>query len=116
MKFQNPIPEHRFKIHTANGHKFVKINDIIYCRAEGNYTEFILEGNSKPVIACGNLKCHEQQLHEFDMLRIHKSYIVNKAHVTEYIRDKSGDTGGKIIMSNGESVPLSKSHKSEFLE
>lgn len=107
---------HRLKIHTASGLKFLKITDIIYCRADRNYTDFILEGMSKPEIAYGCLKCYEEQLKDFAMLRVHKSYIVNKSHVIEYIRDKSGDTGGKLIMTNGHSVPLSKSHKSEFLD
>jgi len=65
-------------------------------------------------IALANGACHLHlaKLHELEsdlpqtFLRVHRSYIVNTAHVRTLTREANGV--GALAMSNGESVPVSR--------
>lgn len=96
---------------TLTGFQVVLVSDIVYCKAEGNYTNFYLTDKknilvSRPIIDFDNM------LSENDFLRIHKSYMVNLHHIKEYRR---GD-GGTVIMYSGEEIDVSRRKKDLFLE
>lgn len=50
-------------------------------------------------------------LEEQQFIRVHKSFLVNLQHVKEY---KHGD-GGKILLSNGLEIEVSRRKKEVFL-
>src|SRR5512139_2731922 len=54
-------------------------NDVVYCKAEGNYTRIFLP--DKCVLSARVLRCIEQILPTGEFLRIHKSYIVNVNYI-----------------------------------
>src|SRR5262249_31792897 len=98
-------------IPTIDGFILIHLDEVIYCRAEGNYTQFILKDNKK-YLASYTLKQYDEILTASAFFRTHRSYLVNLHHVKMY---KKGE-GGSIIMSNGEEIELSRQHKEGFLQ
>lgn len=87
------------------------IKDIIYCKAEGSYTQFkFVDGNI--ILTSTNLKEYEQLLSPFDFTRNHHSYLCNLHHVREI---KKVD-GGSLVMSDGTHLPISARKKAAILE
>lgn len=67
--------ESKIVIKSNSDYNFVKIDEIIYLKADNNTTDFYLN-NGKIITAYKTLKFFESQL-PFTFLRIHNSYIVN---------------------------------------
>jgi len=108
---QNPQKPHdKIAIPTQDGFIIIPVDEIIYCRADSNYTEFHL-GNKKSMLSSYTLKQYDEILTAQAFFRANRSYLVNLAHVKMY---KRGD-GGMIQMSNGHEIELSRTHKDEFL-
>lgn len=96
---------------TSDGFEFVEVNNIIYCKAEGSYTTFVLKNNEKLLVS-KHLKAYEDLLLEQDFMRVHNSYLINLKEVKKYIKSD----GGYIIMKNNDSVNISRSKKDGFIE
>ncbi|MES2566542.1 MAG: response regulator transcription factor [Bacteroidota bacterium] len=76
---------------------------ILWLEAEGNYTTIYLQNDKRRVIRT-TLSELEEQLASNNFIRIHKSYLVNKKHITE-VR-----TGSLIINENELSVGRTYQH------
>jgi len=101
----------KLTIPTTEGFLFVNVDDILYCHAVGNYTEFYLAGDQK-LISSYTLGHYSETLSDQNFFRVHRSYLVNLSHVKMY---KKGN-GGSIKMSNDEEIEVSRSAKEEFLK
>ncbi len=101
----------KLTIPTADGYLFVTINDILYCRAASNYTEIFLTGKEK-IVSSYNLGYYEELLSERNFFRIHRSCLINLAHIKMY---KKGE-GGSVVMSDGEEIEISRSNKEAFIK
>ena len=79
---------------TSEGLQFVKLNQIMYCVAEENYTNIFVLKNEK-ILVTKTLKYFEENLPNASFFRAHKSHIVNlnyiklfnKAHNTVELED-----------------------------
>lgn len=88
------------KLLIRSGRRIEVLNtpDIIYIEAYGTYSKFHLEGG-KVLVVNGLIKQIEQVLPTSDFIRLHRSYIVNKAKITSfdyqkiYIGDKHIEVG-----------------------
>jgi len=108
---KNPAAvQDKIAIPTQDGFLIVPVHEIIYCRASSNYTDFILTGN-RYLLSSYTLKQYDEMLSPQSFFRAHRSYLINLTHVKMY---KRGD-GGEIVMSNGDEVELSRTHKDVFL-
>ncbi|MCE7991217.1 MAG: response regulator transcription factor [Roseivirga sp.] len=88
----------------------VKIEDIIWCVAEGSYTRFkLLDGPE--IMVSKNLKSYEEILAGQDFIRIHNSYLVNINHIKRFERTE----GGVVIMENGGVLPVSVRKKDSLM-
>ena len=96
---------------TADGFEFINVNSILYCKAEGSYTAFILNDNSKLLVS-KHLKEYEGLLLEQDFMRVHNSFLINLKEVKKFIKSD----GGYIIMSNNDTVSISRSKKEDFIQ
>ncbi|HUZ61690.1 MAG TPA: LytTR family DNA-binding domain-containing protein [Hanamia sp.] len=111
LDIQNPKKIHdKIAISTLDGFIIVPVNEIIYCHANSNYTRFHLIDN-KSILSSYTLKQYDEMLTSQSFFRAHRSYLINLAHVKFY---KKGE-GGEIVMSNGDEIELSRTHKAEFL-
>ncbi|MFT5735904.1 MAG: two-component system LytT family response regulator [Maribacter sp.] len=92
-----------------DGFQVLNIAEILYCKADDNYTEIFLD--NKRILVSKTLKYFEEALADFPFARIHKSYLVNVNQVVKYKRGK----GGSVVVSNGKELLVSASKKKDFL-
>jgi two-component system LytT family response regulator len=99
----------KITIPVQDGFEVVNVEEIVFCKADDNYTE-IHFSNSKKLVS-KTLKHFEEVLKEYPFARIHKSYLVNINAVTKYKKGK----GGSVELSNGKEVLVSASKKGNLL-
>ena len=85
---------------------YVSSRDILYIDVQDHNIRLVFSGGRKTYYA--RLQAVEDQLRGQGFFRCHKSFLVN----FRYVRAIRQDT---IVMSNGDSVPLSKHRRYEFL-
>lgn len=107
----NPSEFNKIVLPDYNGYTMVKISDIIYCKADGSYTEVHLI-NGKKIIASKLLKSLEELLPQATFYRIHKSYLVN----LNLIKRFNKTDGYQVLMENNILLDVSERNKKEFLE
>jgi two-component system LytT family response regulator len=95
---------------TAEGFSFASVSDIVYCIADGNYTRMILADKNE-ILLSKTLGDVEELLNEYSFFRIHHSSLVNLKQVKKYVRGEGGD----VIMSNGQSLQVARTRKTDFL-
>lgn len=93
-------------IPSLKGFLVVEIQDIIYCEASSNYTNFHFTNRSS-ICASKPIHEYEELLADSNFVRIHKSFVVNLEHVKEYIRGE----GGSVVLSNNNEVEVSRRKK-----
>ena len=86
----------------------IKHADIIYLESEGEYVRLHLTSGST-ITTLFRLKNMETTLPSGRFMRVHRSYIVNLAHVSGYAR-------GRVYLDNGEYVPLGENYRDAFRE
>ena len=101
--------EGKITLPQQDGFQVLNVADILYCKADDNYTEIYLE--NKKILVSKTLKYFEEALSDFAFARIHKSYLVNVNEVVKYRKGK----GGSVVISNGKELLVSASKKKEFL-
>ena len=101
--------EGKITLPQQDGFQVLNVKDILYCKADDNYTEIYLE--NKKILVSKTLKYFEEALSEFPFARIHKSYLVNVNEVVKYRKGK----GGSVVVSNGKELLVSASKKKALL-
>lgn len=102
--------QHTITLSTSNGYEFINVADIIYCEADGSYTNFFIK-NKKSLLISKHLKEYENLLSDHNFMRVHQSYLINLSEVEKYIKSE----GGYIVMKNGAKLSISKKNKEEFV-
>lgn len=105
------LREQTITLSTSQGFEFIPVNEIIYCKANGSYTNFHLKKASKSLLVSKRLKEYENLLVEHNFMRIHHSYLINLAEVKNYLKAD----GGHVTMKDGSLVSISSKKKEEFL-
>lgn len=100
----------KIAVPTVEGFIVIPLNEIVYCHASSNYTEFYLT-DQKCILSSYTLKQYDEILTLQSFFRAHRSYLINLAHVKIYRKGK----GGEVVMSNGHEIEISETHKDEFL-
>ena len=94
---------------TANTLYSVLENNIVYCKADGNYTHvYILE--KKKIVVSKTLKKLEELLTQDKFLRCHNSYIVNNDYIEKYT------SNGTLITTTNDKIPVSGRKKDSLLK
>lgn len=101
----------KIAIPTSDGYELVDISEVLFLESSNTYTHVTLKGRPR-ITACRTLKEMEEQVRDFPfMVRVHHSYLVNLNEVSRYVRG----AGGYLVMTNGETVNVSRSHKETLL-
>lgn len=88
---------------TRDGYKSLNYKNIVCIKGDGSYVNVYLTDNSSFIVS-KNLSFFEQLLlSRSEFIRVHKSYIINKAHIKEL--NKKG--GIKLIMTGDIHIPIS---------
>lgn len=101
----------RIALTTGKGLVFIATRDIIYCKAEGNYTTVVLTDGRKITVS-KVLKELDEILSGPDFYRVHSSFLIGINHIKRFIRGE----GGHVIMDNDDNITISRSRRQEFLE
>ena len=96
-------------VSTVKNYEFLKINEIIRCKAEGAYSEVILKDGTKYIVS-KVIKEFEFLLKEHGFIRVHQSHLININEVKRYIK-----ADNLIVMNDGSNISVSKSRKEGFL-
>jgi len=89
----------------------VRIGDIVYCESDNNYTTFHLIDKSR-IMMSNTLKEYEDMLGDYGFFRVHKSYLVNLAHIVRFEKAE----GGNVHLANNAVVPVSFRKRELLLE
>ena len=100
----------KITIPQQDGFEVLNTKDILYCKADDNYTEIYLNNNKRKLVS-KTLKYFEEALAGSNFARVHKSFLVNVNEVVKYRKGK----GGSVVLSNGKAVMVSASKKSDLL-
>lgn len=92
-------------VKTKDGEMVVSLQELLYISAEDKYT--VLYTKKQHFISDYSLKKYEAQLQEQGFARIHRKYLVNLYH-------HQGIQAGKVVLSNGATLPISKKRMSEY--
>lgn len=92
------------------GLRVVELNTIMRCEANGNYTQFFLDGGEKLLVS-KTLNNFEEILSDMNFCRVHSKHLVNLNFVVHYVKGR----GGHLILSDEKQVDVSESKKKEFL-
>ena len=103
------IVKGKITIPVQDGFEVANVEDIVFCKADDNYTEIHFE-NSKKIVS-KTLKYFEEILKVYGFARIHKSYLVNINAVVKYKKGK----GGSVELNNGKEILVSASKKANLL-
>jgi two-component system LytT family response regulator len=90
----------RLRINTRNGTVFINPVDILFCKADGNYTTICTGG--KKHLCSMNLGKVEEQLPRNGFIRVGRSHIINFEYVTILDRKESQVT----LERDGESATI----------
>ncbi len=90
------------------GIRMIDLNEIIYCKAEGNYTRIYTKNNNFVVTKV--LKFVESILPKNIFLRIHKSYLINMNYVIGF---KHKNT---MILETNIELPIARRRKAKILK
>lgn len=99
----------RITIPTQSGFEVIVVQDILYCKADDNYTHVHLRESDK--LVSKTLKHFEDMLTPYGFVRTHKSYLVNPNEIVAYQKGK----GGMVTLSNGKELQVSSTRKSGLL-
>jgi two-component system, LytTR family, response regulator len=92
----------------SKGFSVINLSDIILCQADGYLTHFHLLGKQK-FCSTKNMKFYEDMF-DHQIIRVHRSFMVNIAHVKGYTHD------GEILLADSHTCPLGDAYKQKFME
>ena len=95
----------------SNGFHVLNINNILYIQADSNYSIFHIEKGEKIVVS-KHLKEYESILDDCGFCRIHKSTMINLAHLSSY----SNKNGLVVKMTDNSEHSVSRRRSPEFME
>ncbi|MBU2914475.1 LytR/AlgR family response regulator transcription factor [Reichenbachiella agariperforans] len=107
-QFYNGSHQDKIVLRTLEAHHVVYLEDIIFCKSDGNYTTF--NTTKEKIMISKPLKLVESLLNKAVFLRCHQSYVVNTSYVTKYTNE------GCLVLKNGEEVPVASRRKDAILK
>ena len=100
----------RISLPSNTGYIFLDVYDILWCKAEGNYT-ILKTSEANQVLTTTPFRKIEDTLPSSLFIRVHNSYLINKEKVRHLVK-----SDGYILMADNVQVPLSRYRKDAVLE
>lgn len=108
-KVNSQLQTGRISIPHLEGLKIIELAEIVYLEADSNYTIFHLL-NAQKFVSSKTMGEFEHMLSSH-FFRIHKSFVINLNHVSEY----SKKNGNNVIMKEGSVLPIARRRFQEFM-
>ncbi|MBK7691427.1 MAG: response regulator transcription factor [Bacteroidetes bacterium] len=104
--------DNKIAIPVGQSIKFIDLDTVVYLKAENTYTEIFMQDSSKLLVS-RTLKNFEEVLADKpNFFRCHKSYIINRMFVLDYVKSD----GGYLILKPKIEIPISSEKVNEFLD
>jgi two-component system LytT family response regulator len=106
--------EHQNKkiiLKTTENIYLLDLNNIISCESDDNYTCVYTTDGDK-ILVSKTLKEYDNLLAGCGFYRVHKSYLINLAHIKRFEKQD----GGYIILTNDLKIPVASRKRDEMLE
>lgn len=100
--------EFKLALPTTQGTFFYKPGEIIKLEGESNYTRFFFN-TGKTLLTSRTLKEYEEILEGHGFIRVHKSYMVNKTHITNCT------ASGVLTLTDNAKVEISRRRREEVM-
>jgi two-component system, LytTR family, response regulator len=97
-------------VNTLDKMHVLDIGTITHCGSDGDYTTIYTLGSGH-IIASKTLKDYEDMLQGFGFFRIHRSFLINLAHIRRF---EKGD-GGFVILTNEHKIPVASRKRDELV-
>lgn len=99
-----------FMIPCGNRIRIINQMDIMFIRAESNYSVFIKDDKTE-LILCHTLEYVENILEKSSFFRCHKSFLVNLSKINEITLNKS-----ELTMQENVKIPIARRRRKEFIK
>lgn len=110
LKDQGSPLSKRLAIPGRDGLVLLKHEDILYLEANDSYTTIhLLDG--KRSVSSKHIRIFEDHLDPKSFFRVHKTYIINLAHLKGFNRAE----GNMAVLENGTLIPVSRRRLADFL-
>ncbi|MDX1406361.1 MAG: LytTR family DNA-binding domain-containing protein [Woeseiaceae bacterium] len=96
----------RLVVQTGSGDKVMRIEQIEYLEAAKNYVA--VHSSGREYILRETMANMARKLPADSFVRIHRSFIVNVDQISEI---KAADSGHRVILLNGQELPLSRNYR-----
>lgn len=100
-------PQTQIALPTGVGYEIIKIETIVRCKSENNYTYFFFENGNKMLVS-RTLKDVETMLTDHRFFRVHQSHLINP----KFVKTVSKQEGGILHMTDGSEIPVSRQKRS----
>lgn len=104
-------PHNKIMLPTKNSYEFLDINDIVRIQALGNYVQ-VFSVDNKRYTVYQKLSYYEEQLKEHNLIRVHRSHLINLSFVNKF--QKVG-RGGIVMMKDNSKVQIAPSYRQLFI-
>lgn len=101
------------KIFLIPSRKHIRIinhKDVMYVRAESNYSVFVMDDKSEWTL-CQTLEYVERSLDQTTFFRCHKSFLVNLVKIKEISRHKM-----ELVLYDDVRLPISRRKRKDFIK
>lgn len=95
---------------TSDGLRIIKVEEIVRCESESNYTNIYLKSGERILIP-KTLKEYDNLLTPLGFYRVHHSHLINLSYIESYIRGE----GGFAKLEDGREIEVSRRRKEGFL-
>lgn len=95
----------------VQGRKSVRIRDILYIESDRHYIIYHISDRKQTFRVRGSIGRLQEQLHQYDFIRVHKQYLVNFRHIFNINR-----TNDTIVFKQGFELPMSRNRKADVNE
>lgn len=100
----------RLAIPGREGLVLLKHEDILYLEANDSYTTIHMK-DGKRSVSSKHIRVFENNLDPKSFFRVHKSYIINLAHLSSFNRTE----GNMAVLDTGAMIPVSRRRLPDFL-
>ena len=95
---------------TAENVYLLNLKDVISCEGDDNYTSIFTTSGEK-ILVSRTLKEYDEMLSGYGFFRVHKSYLINLAHIKRFEKQE----GGYIVLTNDLKIPVASRKRDEIV-
>lgn len=95
---------------STNGEIIVPCADIMYMKADGSYTKIFLRNHDMTIVRRGMNEIEKANTSR-NIIRVHKSYIVNFNYAEKLTADNT-----LLVLTNGIQIPIARRRKKQIHE